>query len=85
MDFIALTNMAGYAKIGNPQNMRHKKNNRPASGGRQDDYVGIYDDFGISSINMRTQAGGAVSADEKSSAFSDILRAAYSQKTEPRI
>ena len=71
MDFIALTNMTGLAKAGNPQNQRYRKINRPLD--RQAEIMDMYDGIELSaSINM------------KSPVFADVMRQAYERRASAR-
>ena len=85
MDFISLANMSSYIKVGDPKNTWQRKFNRPVNTGIQDDPAEASVGFGVSSINMKRQAGEALSAYQESVAFSDILRAACERKMDSQL
>ena len=87
MDFFALTNINGYIKAGSAKNIRPKELSRPATIGRQDDPVVMYDGFGVPAvtINMKTHTSDTLTSDKKSTAFADILRSAYEQKLNAQV
>jgi len=68
MDFIALTNMTGYVKAGNPQNLRFKRTTRPAESNRAAAEDDLYGDHELSSVIMKTPV------------FADVMREAYERR-----
>ena len=80
MDFIALNNLSGYIRAGDPKNNWQRKYNSPVSTGMQDDPIVSPGVLGVSSVAMKTQTSAALPANEKSILFSDILRAACDRK-----
>ena len=84
MDFISLANLS-YIKVGDPKNTWQRKFNRTDNNGMGDGSFGLSDDFGVSSVNMKPNAGEIFTADKKSVIFSDIMRAAYARKMSSNI
>ena len=80
MDLFALTNMTGYSKAGNPQNLRPRRLNLPAESGRSADLVDMFDGIELSSIHQKTETGETISAGAKQPVFADIVRAAYERR-----
>ena len=85
MDFIALANLSGYIKAGDPKNNWQRKFNSPVNIGMQDNPAENIGVLGASPVNMKSQVGGAMPAVEKSVLFSDILRAACECKLNSRV
>ena len=84
MDFIALANLSGYIRAGDPKNNWQKKFNSPVNIEIQDNPEESLGGLGVSSVNMKSQVGAAMPAVEKSVLFSDILRAACERKLNSR-
>jgi len=80
MDFIALNNLSGYVRVGDPKNNLQRKYSSSAILGMEDNPLINSDVLGVSSVNMKTQTSAALPAKEKSILFSDILRAACDRK-----
>ena len=80
MDFIALANINGYIRVGDPKNNRLKAVNRPGNGGLQDDEAVNPYVRGVFSVDVKPRSERGLSTSEKSMIFSEILRAAYENK-----